>query len=237
MLNRKELEESLDYILRQEVERILATVPYAGHLTDENHELDEEYYLRHRIETIKRIRMTSKTDALALAHMVDEDYEAARLWGRYTAQELNHDLLFMKDLRQHGYTDEMVAAIEPFPSTMAMIDYLKNQIESIGSLPALAYSIFTEWNSERASAKVVEKAEKKYSKSFVSGSKAHVVTDETQDHYKIMLDIAHTLLAKKGDEKILIMLLKDISVFMGDYFDELYEQTVVQGQLKSLAGV
>jgi len=237
MLNRKELEESLDSVLRQEVKRILATVPYASHLTDENHELDEEYYLRHRIETIKRIRLTSQTDALALAHMVNEDYEAARLWGKYTVQELNHDLLFMKDLKQHGYTEEMVAAIEPFPSTIAMIDYLKTKIESIGSLPALAYSIFFEWNSERVSAKVVEKAEKKYSKSFVSGSKAHFGIDESQDHYGMMLDIAHRLLAKKGDEKIILTLLKEISAFIGDYFDELYEQTVAQRQLKSLTGV
>jgi hypothetical protein len=237
MLNRKNLEASLDYILRQEVDRILATVPYASHLTEDNQELDEEYYIRHRVETIKRIRMTSKTDALALAHMVDEDYEAARLWGRYTAQELNHDLLYIKDLRQHGYTDEMIAAIEPFQSTMAMIEYLTNKIEGIGSLPAVVYSIFFEWNSEQASAKVVEKAEKKYSPSFVSGSKAHLGIDQTQDHYGMMLDIAHKLLAKYGDEKILIDLLKEISVLISDYFRELYEKTVVQRQIKSIAEV
>jgi hypothetical protein len=237
MLDRKKLKASLDYVLSQEVERILATVPYASHLTENSQELDEEYYLRHRVETIKRIRMTSKTDALALAQMVDEDYEAARLWGRYTAQELNHDLLYMKDLRQHGYTDEMVAAIEPFQSTMAMIEYLTTKIEGIGSLPAVAYSIFFEWNSERASAKVVEKAEKKYSPSFVSGSKAHLGIDETQDHYGMMLDITYRLLTKYGDEKILMELIKEISILISDYFRELYEKTVAQRQLKSLAEV
>src|SRR5206468_10667470 len=114
---------------------------YATHLIDEKQELDQEYYVRHRIETVKRIRLTSKTDAFALARMVDEDYEAARWWSRYIAQELNHDLLYMKDLKQHGYTKRMIAVIEPFPSTIAMVDYIFEQILYIGALVAVAYSL------------------------------------------------------------------------------------------------
>jgi hypothetical protein len=34
MLDRKKLKASFDYVLSQEVERILATVPYASHLTE-----------------------------------------------------------------------------------------------------------------------------------------------------------------------------------------------------------
>ena len=226
MLSREQLRENLECVMQEEIERIFVTVPYASHLTDQSQELNEAYYIRHRVETIKRIRMTSKTDALALAHMVDEDYDAARWWSRYTMQELSHDLLFLKDLRQHGYTEEQVAKIEPFPSTKAMLNYLTTKIESIGSLPAVAYSIFVEWNSERCSATVVEKVERQYSKSHVTGSKAHVGIDANEDHYGMMLDIAQRLVIKHSSEKVLIDLIRDISSFFSAYFRELYEETI-----------
>lgn len=229
MLSRETLEERLDEILHEEVERFIATVPYASHLTDDGQVLDEKYYLRHRVETIKRIRMTSKTDALALARMIDEDYETARSWARYTVQEMNHDLLFMKDLRAHGYTFESVASLEPFRSTREMIAYLIDRIEADGSVAAVAYSIFVEWNSERYSSRVVSKAEKQFSRHHVAGSRAHVGIDEDQDHYSMMLDIVHCLLDRsQSDEEMLFRLIRDISAHFRQYFLELYEATVAR---------
>lgn len=233
MISREKLAEIVEQVLVEEVSQIFAEVPYAGHLTSDDEALDERYYLRHRIETIRRIRMTSKTDALALFHMVEEDYDAARRWAHYTAQELNHDLLYMKDLRQHGLADEEVNGVEPFPSTASMISYLTAAINSHGALPAVAYSLFVEWNSMRGSAKVVERAERKYSKAHVAGSKAHVGIDEDQDHYAMMLDVAHCLLSKKGDdEEHLIKLLRDIAGFFRAYFNDLFEQTIIRGEQK-----
>jgi len=221
------LKTSVESILAEEVSRIFSEVPYAGHLTADNEELDDAYYLRHRVETICRIRLTSKTDALALFHMVDEDYDAARLWARYLTQELNHDLLFLKDMHQHGFSNEDVFSVPPFASTSALIQYLTRAIHHSGALPAVAYSLFVEWNSMRGSAKVVEKAEKKYSQTYVMGSKAHIGIDVEQAHYAGMLDVAHRLLEKSGQaEASLIELLRDISGFFRAYFNELYEHTI-----------
>ena len=131
-------------------------------------------------------------------------------------------------------TGEDVAAVEPFTSTAAMIDYLTTMIDSGGALPAVAYSLFVEWNSLRGSAKVVERAEKKYSESHVSGSKSHVGIDEDQDHYAMMLDIARRLLIRKGDGKeYLVTLLRDIAGFFRAYFNELYEQTIIHRERES----
>jgi pyrroloquinoline quinone (PQQ) biosynthesis protein C len=229
MLTREQLAETVDRVLRQEVARVMSTVPFARHLTDKQQELNEAYYLRHRVETIKRIRMTSKTDAIALAAMIEEDYDAARWWSRYVAEELDHDRLYMRDLEKHGYTWEQVDAIEPLPATTAMLEYLQKRIREIGSLAAVAYSVCVEWNSERASAKVVEKAEKKYSKKHVAGSKAHIGIDEHENHYQVMLDVAYSLLQKQGDDaELLIELMKDIMGFLGSYFRELYEETIAR---------
>jgi hypothetical protein len=233
MISRKDLEETLDEILTREVATFLATVPYAAHLTDSTQVLNDAYYVRHRIETIKRIRMTSRTDALALAKMVEEDYESARLWGKYTIQELNHDLLFLADLKEHGYTEKMVMAVPPFASTEALVSYIARQIDAVGSIAAVAYSVFVEWNSERYSVKVVEKATETYSDKHTRGAKAHVGIDDHLDHYGLMLDIAHRLIARHGDERILVDLILMISKHLRDYFSELFNACIEETTLRT----
>lgn len=171
MLSRSALENAVHALMEQEVGVLLDVVPYAGHLISDREEINEAYYLRHRIETVKRIRMTSRTDALALASMVEEDYEAARWWSRYIAAELDHDRLYLRDLRRHGYLPENVAEIEPFPATVAMVHYIEESIRHAGSLAAVAYSVCVEWNSARASAAVVQKAERQFSEAHVLGAR------------------------------------------------------------------
>src|SRR5947209_3841623 len=75
MIDRRELALELDALMDAEAVAFLASVPHGSHLTDDG-PLDEAYYLRHRIETVKRIRITARTDAIALARMVEEDYAA-----------------------------------------------------------------------------------------------------------------------------------------------------------------
>jgi hypothetical protein len=225
VLLRKDLEARIQRQLEDENGSFSISVPYARHLTEPDRDLDDEYYLRHRVETIKRIRMTSRTDALALAHMVDEDYEAARLWSRYAMQEMNHDLLFQRDLEHHGYTPERIAAIPPLASTVAMVDSLTRRIEEMGSLPAVMYSVFVEWNSERSSARVVDKARTQFSELHVTGARAHVGIDHDHAHYRLMLDIVERLLPHDDDDAP-FLLLKDVAAWFSAYFRELYEVTV-----------
>src|SRR5206468_2431403 len=87
-------------------------------------------------------------------------------------------------------------------------------------------SLCAEWNSERASARVVDKAEKTYSHVHVTGSKAHVNIDVSENHYKIMLDVSHRLLLRLGNEKVIFELLTNIMQFLGRYFTELYQHTI-----------
>ena len=84
------LSDWFDDVMIEEGDRFLVEVPRASHLTDDS-PLSADYYVRHRVETIWRIWLTARTDALALAHMVGEDYEAARLWANYIAEEIDHD--------------------------------------------------------------------------------------------------------------------------------------------------
>jgi hypothetical protein len=221
MLDRQQLSYRIDEVMEQEAALFLERVPGASHLTD-GQPLNEAYYIRHRIETIKRIRLTARTDAIALSRMVEEDYDAARPWARYVCEELEHDRLFLADLAAHGVSEAAVLATPLFTATRDMIGYLKDKIEEFGSIAAVAYSLFVEWNSIRYSLPAATKALVTFSADHVAGSLSHAGIDEEENHYDVMVDIAHRLLQYQKTEEILIQLVRDISELFRRYFDELY---------------
>jgi hypothetical protein len=224
MLDRQQLAQRLDEVMEEEAALFLDRVPGASHLTD-NEPLNEAYYIRHRIETIKRIRLTARTDATALSLMVEEDYDAARPWGRYVCEELEHDTLFLADLAAHGVTEASVHTTPPFVATRDMIAYLEDKIREFGSIAAVAYSLFVEWNSIRYSLPAVNKAAVTFSAGHVAGSLSHSGIDEEENHYDVMVDIAHRLLRHQDSEEVLVQLVRNISELFRRYFDELYHLT------------
>lgn len=226
MITRSELESRVGVFLQSEIDRILNTVPYAAHLISDEQVLNEEYYLRHRIETIKRIRLTGRIDALALARMIEEDYASSRLWGHYVAEELTHDILYKRDLYQHGYSDKDIDDTPLLDATCDLIAYLTRRIEEIGSLAAVAYSLFVEWNSDRVSERVVTRAQRCFSAKHVSGSQGHVNIDKKARHYSMILDIAYRLVERIGSECELLTTLEDLARLFSAYFRELYDVTV-----------
>jgi hypothetical protein len=202
-----------------ETARFMVVIPHAAHLIGPE-PLDPPYYVRHRIETVHRIRMTSRVDAIALARMIDEDYEAAAIWAKYAAEELTHDRLFLRDLRRHGYTEQAVLSIPPFRATFALVRYLTRQIHDIGSIAAVAYSIYAEWSSSRYSTMVVSKAGQSFGDDHVRGSRAHLGIDENEDHYERMLEVASRLLPRHRRD-VLNGLIEAIGMLLRDYYREL----------------
>lgn len=171
--------------------------------------------------------MTSQTDALALAEMIDEDYDAARLWSKYLTQELNHDLLYLSDLKKHGYRLQQVALTPPFASTVSMVEYLKSSISGIGSIAAVAYSVWVEWNSDVASSIVVKRAQKAFSPGHVKGANAHTMIDVNEDHYEVMVTIIEKLLKRGADETVFFQILYDLSTFFIQYFRDLEKASML----------
>lgn len=211
----------IDHLMIVEGQRFLDEVPRASHLTDDS-TLDINYYIRHRIEAIWRIWMTARVDALATASMVREDYESARSWSRYASEELDHDLLFLADLSKHGVSPELVKEIGPFPSTQTMVDQIEEQMSQYGSLPAVAYALFVEWNADRFSSKAVCKAEKFLSANHVAGAKSHTEFDITESHYPMIVDIIARLLTNNTYKiEVLERSVKEIAQHFRQYFTDL----------------
>lgn len=221
-MKKKELERSIDIFLRAETRRLLEMVPTANHLSNTAQPLDDSYYVRHRIETVKRIWFTSRTDAISLAEMILEDYEAARWWSKYISQELNHDLLYLRDLECHGLSHSDVKNTPPFISTLVIIDYIEKEIKKVGSIAAVIYSIWVEWNSDKISNAVVMRAQNRYSGSFIKGARAHVQIDINEDHYQVMLRVVNKLLQSRKPD-IIFVLLHNFTNLFANYFAELQE--------------
>lgn len=225
-----EFGQRIDALLIAENNRFLAEVLSAPHLTDET-PLNERYYLRHRIETIKRIRMTAHTDALALAAMVHEDYDAARLWARYICVELDHDRMFYDDLAHHGVSRHQVDVTPELPATRALDEYLRRRIARDGAIAAVAYSVFVEWNSARFSRRAIEKARAAFGDSHIGGSVSHLEVDEDEDHYETMVDVAGRLTSDPGREQAFRDDLSEIAKLFRHYFHDLHQDSTGHGEM------
>jgi hypothetical protein len=223
------LRASVTSVLTEENQLFRTLVPRADHFSATSDQpLHTAYYLRHRIETVHRIRATAKTDALALACMVDEDYDAARLWAHYLEQEMNHDRLFLEDLSRHNISREQVLSTPWFGSTAELVRYLTTRIASYGSLPAVTYSVFVEWNAERFSRVVVDRAAAAFSADHVKGARAHVGIDDKDGHVETMIQVAYRIVAKRGTSDLMFVLLREISALLRAYFTELHWWAITQ---------
>ncbi|WP_426172715.1 hypothetical protein [Massilia sp. TWR1-2-2] len=213
---------ALETTLHEQACRNVREVPRIAAISDAGQAFDLDYYLRHRIETVHRIRMTAGTDALALAAMVAEHFDAARRWADYTAEEMKHDRFFLADLARHGWDAQRVLAVPPLRGTVALIDYLRRQIASVGSIAAVAYSIYVEWHSARFSRPAVERAEQALGAEFVKGAKAHLAVDVKEDHCQEMVDIAYLLAGHDAGLRVLRALVVDIAGLLRESFIELH---------------
>jgi hypothetical protein len=221
------IRRSVEGVFVEEASLFGVSVPRAAHLVDEKQQLDISYYLRHRIETVRRIRSTAATDALALAAMVQEDYAAARQWADYVQTEMNHDRLYLADLQAHGLSESAVLAVPPLPATDLLMRMLVQRIAEFGSLPAVAYSLFVEWNSSIASRKVVQRAGSALSNAHVKGARAHTAIDDKDAHYDMMLDIACSVAqARQYPMHLLEGLIREIAAAFRAYFHELHLYTM-----------
>ncbi|GAA3044091.1 hypothetical protein GCM10020000_24510 [Streptomyces olivoverticillatus] len=101
MPSRPGLRERVDALLDSFIKDFYETVPYARHQKSAE-KIDLEYYKRHNIETILRLRRKRTIDALAIKYFTKKDPVQAKAWAHYTDDEMLHDRLFAADLAKVG---------------------------------------------------------------------------------------------------------------------------------------
>lgn len=224
------LRRILDEAMERERELFAAIVPEPALLLEGEGPRYHACYLRHRIETVRRIRETAATDALALAALCRESYEAARPWAAYTVEEMGHDRLFLVDLARHGLEEEAVFATPPFAATRRLVRWLEEGVRLHGATPAVAYSLYVEWNAERAAPRAVENAARAFSPGHVVGARGHLGIDTREDHYGMLVGIAWHLVHRRGSVEFLLDCLQRVGLLLRDYFRELHDAAEEQGE-------
>lgn len=202
-------------------------IPYARHQLEAK-EINLEYYKRHNVETILRLRRKRTIDALAIRYFTKVDPVTAKAWAHYTDDEMLHDVLFAADLAKVGVAKEEIYSTEPMLATMLLTGYLQYGIEYEGTPMSLIVSVyFVEYVTTRTQVDWLDNLEKtSLGRDGIKGQRAHVGTDLNDAHDDFVWNVLETLVRTPDDEEKAMKQLRDVYRLWQMYFVELYQLTV-----------
>ncbi|KVN30860.1 hypothetical protein WJ63_08870 [Burkholderia pyrrocinia] len=190
--------------------------------------IDREYYRRHLVETVLRIRLNNEVDAFALYKIGFKDNSLAQILAQYLAEEYGHEGLFLRDIEKFGLTAAQVDAIAPLHSTDKLIGYLYLSIGRDGPLPTMVWNWFVEWYSDRYNKTITEAAARAFGHDLVKGSLGHIQYDESHDHDDLMWGAVQRAIDGWGGIDTAEAYLRHFVGLIGEYFDELRATTIAQ---------
>ncbi|WP_416966751.1 hypothetical protein [Streptomyces sp. 4F14] len=227
MTTNPELRKRVDAVLDTFIKDFYETVPYAQHQKNSS-DLNLDYYKRHNIETILRLRRKRTVDALAIKYFTKVDPVQAKAWAHYTDDEMLHDRLFAADLAKVGVTKDQIYSTEPLLSTKLLTGYLQYGMEFEDSPLALITSVyFVEYVTTRTQPDWLDNLGTVLGEENVKGARAHVNTDLDDDHDDFVWRVLSTLITSEADEQKVIEHLDHIYWLWKLYFVELHQLTVV----------
>lgn len=219
---------NVDSQLDSLIQRFYETVPYAQHMMSED-AVNMEYYKRHTIETVLRIRLKRTVDALAIRYFTKCDPERAQAWAHYTEDEMLHDKLFVADLIKVGLTKEEVYAYEPMLATKLLMGYLLYGAEYENSPLALISSVyFVEYTTTRTQPAWLNNLERVLGEEKLAGARAHVNTDLDDDHDDFVWEVLATLVNTPEDEAKVLQHIHNVYLLYEAYFVALHE-AIIEG--------
>ena len=230
-LSRAELDDTLVTSLEQQFERVpMMREFHAGQW------MHRDYYLRHLVEIVLRIRLNNEVDSYALSRVGSSDDHLAAILAQYLAEEYGHEHMFMRDIKQLGGTEQLVNETRPFLSTELLMGYLHLSVNKQGPAPTTVWNYFVEWYSDRYNQVITDRARAEYGEDALRGSQAHLDFDEGHDHDELMWKVVDRAVNKWSDRETALRYAKAFVTLSGDYFAELYESTVTVPAGPALAG-
>jgi hypothetical protein len=221
-----ELRAAVDAYLDACIADFYKTIPFGSHQL-ESAEINLDYYKRHNIETILRLRRKRTIDALAIRYFTKTDPVTAKAWAHYTDDEMLHDVLFAADLAKVGVEKDEIYSTEPMLSTKLLTGYLQYGIEYEGTPLALIASVyFVEYTTTRTQPMWLDNLEKSLGRDKIKGQRAHVGTDLDDHHDDFVWNVLETLLPTPEAEHRMMRHMQDICRLWQMYFVELHTMTV-----------
>ncbi|MEX4005269.1 hypothetical protein AB4Y38_41290 [Paraburkholderia sp. EG285A] len=188
--------------------------------------IDSEYYRRHLVETVLRIRLNNEVGAFALYKIGCQDNSLAQMLAQHLAKEYGQDCLLLHDLERFGLTAASVDSIRPFNSTDKLIGYLYLSIVRDGPLPTMLLNWLQAWYSGRYNKVIAESAARAFGHDHVKGTLSHIEYAESrslEDSTWIALKLA--IGGWGGMEKAEIYLNNFVGM-IHEYFEELRVATL-----------
>lgn len=182
---------------------------------------DKDYYKKHILECVLRIRLNNQLDALAVKKATETDLTLAKSLAYYLYDEIGHEDLFYSDLVGMGMSKKEIEDSSVLSSTVALIGYLKESVEQQGAGPAVLWDYFLEVYSDRFNRKITEKAEKHLERESTKGAMSHIITDETEDHVGLMSGMLARVVKNDLDLQNAKNHISICINFVGQYFKEL----------------
>lgn len=230
-LTRTELDDTLAGCLEAQFERVpMMREFHAGRW------MHREYYLRHLVETVLRIRLNNEVDGYALSRVGSSDDHLAAILAQYLAEEYGHEHMFMRDIKQLGWTEQQVNDTRPFLSTELLMGYLQLSVNKEGPAPTTVWNYLVEWYSDRYNQIITDRARAEYGEDALRGSQAHLDYDEGHDHDELMWKVVDRAVNRWSNAETALRYARAYVGLVGDYFNELYEATVTAPAGQAFAG-
>lgn len=216
--------EAKNYCL-QEMEKMFCKIPFTRNFhTGQKTNLD--YYKRHVIEIILRIKLNNEVDAYSLYKIGYKDNLLSKKLATYLSEEYGHEAFFMSDLRALGVSEEQVNKTNPFFSTKKLIGYLYFAIMQDGPMPTMVWNWLVEWYSDTYNMIITQKAAKEFGKDKVLGSLKHLSFDESHDHLSLMFSTIEATVKTDYDSEKVKMYISNFIDLIGEYYLDLYANTI-----------
>lgn len=208
-----------------EMEKMFNKIPFARefHSGEKN---NRDYYIRHVIEIILRIKLNNEVDAYSLYKIGYKDNYLSKKLATYLSEEYGHEAFFMADLKSFGLTEEEVNKTIPFFSTQKLIGYLYLSIMRDGAMPTMVWNWLVEWYSDTYNMIIAKKAAKEFGEDKVIGSLKHLSFDENHDHLSLMFSTIGATIKTSDDEKKVKKYISNFIQLIGEYYQELYDATI-----------
>ncbi len=222
------LKGEVDQKINSLLEIFYKTVTYADHLAT-GKEINKEYFIRHTVETILRIRLARVADAQVLDYLTINDPVSAAKWAQYTADEMLHDKLFLKDLKKFSIGKKAIYATEPLFATKLLQGFLYYTIKHEGAIGLLSKAYFLEYASYKTQPIWNKNIEMNMGREYVQGANNHISIDEKEDHSEFVWNVLKRQINNKKDEE---KVMQNIGIFyslFAMYFEELYS-VVLKGR-------
>jgi hypothetical protein len=217
---RPEFYATVNAKLDKMIESFYEVSPGARYLATSS-SIDKKLFVRHTIETILRIRLARVADSKVIQHFAKSDPFAAQKWSKYTEEEMLHDRLFLKDLKNLGISEEQVYGSDPLLATKLLQGYLYYTIEHEGPRGLLCKSYFVEYTTKKTQAMWNGNVKRALGEQAVKGAEAHLNYDLAEDHSTDVWNVLMAVVDSAADEaRVLYHLDVYYGLFLA-YFSEL----------------